>query len=784
MLLLLSCLVVAPAGRAPSAEDCVRLENAALAVDIARRDGAILSVFNKRAGLDLISLLSEGRRPWLMLLDGGEFVDRYSTFSMESRGEHGEQTAELRWAAGDGITVCATLSLGDNADELLIRSEARNQGNRTIIALNYPRLQGIGPLGDSGGVDYFLHSALGGALVRDPFTLFSASATIPQGRGFLPCRYPNGFGGSPMQMMAYYREGVGGFYLAAEDFRLTDKDLNFYKTGGNGALAWEIAHFQWDARPGVGLTLDYPVTIAALTEGTWYEAAERYRAWATHQPWCARGTRLERVKRGDASRWLLEKTGAVTMWTPFELDMRETMRRTREAFGAPLLHLPLRWTHAPSVDDVRAAGDHLGPFYFPFVALEGGPTHQECAADQLVPRTSAVVPKWVAMCPAEPGWRRVAVESAEDLAGSGRLRHHNVWIDANPAGCSADTLYSDIGPCAGVPTHCLSTEHHHAPGTGRGITEAYISLIEEMQSAASLARGAYVPVGTECVGEPYVACLDTSYVRSCGLDLAMETMPYTRFLTWIPDGQMEIVPLFEFVYHEYGPVAMQGIYSVYPWSASRGDDLWTWSEARATLWGQLVVTHPLYPGAEVSPERRAFLHGMTAARTGFANDFLAYGRLQRPPPIGAGSLAIDHGLGKDGWLRALAFPEHPEGAGARDDALPDHGDWSVEEWIRTMRRIPSSPARTSTMTVPEVLAQAYTLGNRLGVLMVNLHRETAVRVPVTLDLRAYGLPPGRYTVEKVTATGRKPVRQITGAAVLAVDLPPREFVLLDVRPRR
>jgi len=773
----LSYLVVAAIGQASPAEECVRLENAVLSVDIAERDGAIVSLRNKPAGLELISRLGRERQPWLLLLDGNEFVSAHTSFDVQCRIDHGSQVAELRWTTTYGITVRATLRLADDADRLEIRCEARNLGRRTIIALNYPRLQGIGPLGDGSAADYFLHSALGGALVRNPFSLFSAGSPAPQGRGFLPSRYPNGFGGSPLQMMAYYEEGVGGFYLACEDFRLTDKDLNFYKTAPGQQLAWEIAHFQWDARPGADLALDYPIIVAALTEGTWYEAAERYRDWATQQPWCARGTRKQRVESGDASRWLLEDIGAVSMWAPFDVDIREAVRRTRDVFGAPLLHLPLRWTHQPSVDDARAAGDRLGPFYFPFLALEGGPTYTEHAGDMLVSRTSAVVPKWVAMCPVQPGWRRVAVESAEDLAGLGPQRHHGVWIDSNPTGCSADSLYYDVGPCAGVPTHCWSTEHGHPPGTGRWMTEAYVSLIEETREAVSRVKGAYVPVGTECVGEPYVSCLDSYYARSAGIELTMETMPYTRFLTWIPDGQMAVVPLFEFVYHEYGPVAMQGVYSVYPWSAPEGDDLWTWSEARATLWGQLVVPHLLYPGAEVSAERRAFLHSMTAARTGFANEFLAYGRLQRSPRIDAGTVTIDHGLAEGGWLRKLALPEHPAGA----EPLPDHGDWSVGEWIGTMMTIPSTPARTSTLTVPAVLAQAYTFDGRLGVLLVNLHRDRELTVKVPIDTKDYGLPPGRYAVERITAEGRELVARVTSRGEVDVELPPREFVLLEVK---
>ena len=69
----------------------------------------------------------------------------------------------------------------------------------------------------------------------------------------------------------------GGFSFTSRDSELHDKDLNFYKAADDRSLVCEFAHIQRDARAGKSLVVDYPVVITALTEGTWYEAAERYR---------------------------------------------------------------------------------------------------------------------------------------------------------------------------------------------------------------------------------------------------------------------------------------------------------------------------------------------------------------------------------------------------------------------------------------------------------------------------------------------------------------------------
>ena len=304
------------------------------------------------------------------------------------------------------------------------------------------------------------------------------------------------------------------------------------------------------------------------------------------------------------------------------------------------------------------------------------------------------------MCPAQPEWRKVVCESAEDMVGTGPLRYHQVWVDENRTGCHADCLYYDIGPCAGVPTHCYAGNHVHTPGAGRGITQAYVSLFEESRRRASKAKGAYVPVGTECLGEPFVGCLDLYYARNAGLSPDMETAPYVRNLTWLPDGRMEIVPLLPFVYHEHGPVAVQGIYPVYPWDVPQGEDFFTWAEARTVLWGGLIVSFPVTAGHAPSDNRSRFLRSLVAARTNFARDYLAYGRMQPPPAIRCGTINIDHGLAEGGWLRRIRFAKPNSvlsafGLSAENPSRGQDGtgELSVQQWIKSMLAFPPLPAQ-------------------------------------------------------------------------------------------
>ena len=784
----LTALIVSITAGLALAEAPVVLENDFLLVEFSGQDGSIARLHNKKNDLDLVKALPKSRQPWALLLAPLDLVSDFTEFRIQRDTENPTRRVDLEWRTPYRITVKASASLRPDSDELELRCSAENSGDRTIIAFRYPAIQGIGSLWGDGRNDRLLHSTAMGALFKDPYHLFQTGGLPVQSRGMVVSRYPNGFHGSALQMMAYFTEGRGGFYVAAKDGLCTDKDLNCYKSPG-GDLACEIAHIQWDARPGRSLAVEYPVVIAALTEGTWYEAAERYRAWATRQPWCRRGTRQERVDRGDACRWLLEDLAAVGAWWPFREDIRADVARTRRFFGAPLLHLELWWRNRPSREAAQSDGDRFGPFYFPFLCLRGTKTFEAHSQDQIVPPANPISPDWVAMCPTQPGWRAVACESAEDLAGERPLRHHQIWVNENGAGCRADCLYDDIGPCAGVPTHCYAANHLHAPGAGRDITQAYVTLFEERQRRASRERGGYVPVGTECVSEPFVGCLDLYYARNAGFNPDMEVGPYVRQLTWLPDGRMEVVPLFEFVYHEYGPVAIQGVYPVYPWNVAEADDFFTWAEARAVLWGGLLVTFPVAPGPAPSEARTRFIRDLVAARTGFAREFLAYGRMQRSPAIECGTLSINHGLAKDGWLRRIRFPERraepaeaAPAASRPSDARHGSDGLSVEEWATGLLGSPIAVANEAVMHVPAVMSQAFTLGDgQVGILLVNLRpdRDEAVRVPI--DIASCGLRAGTYELQQITAADRRNLGSFRDHREIEVRLPPRDVVLLAAK---
>jgi hypothetical protein len=249
-------------------EPPVVLENEHLRVEFSAGDGSITRLRNRRSNLELISSTPSPRVPWALLLAPRDFVTDFEAFRITPVEGGAGRGLSLRWETRHRIAVKAEVRLADGSDELELRCSAENAGDRTILALRYPSIQGIGTLSAGGAADRLLHSTMMGALFRDPFHLFRGSDPIPAARGLVVSRYPNGFHGSPLQLMAYFAEGRGGFYFAAKDTGSWDKDLNFYKAPGDGGLTCEIAHIQPDARPGAGIEVGYPIAIAALKEGT------------------------------------------------------------------------------------------------------------------------------------------------------------------------------------------------------------------------------------------------------------------------------------------------------------------------------------------------------------------------------------------------------------------------------------------------------------------------------------------------------------------------------------
>jgi len=304
-----------------------------------------------------------------------------------------------------------------------------------------------------------------------------------------------------------------------------------------------------------------------------------------------------------------------------------------------------------------------------------------------------------------------------------------------------------------------------APGAGRALFDAYRRIFAETGDAASRAAGHHVPQGTEVMIENYLDVVDYGQWRVGGG--VQGDMEGEEMLPWIKAGRARRIPLWSYLYHEYGGVRMDG------WTklARRFGELFFYTAAQVALEGQILEINyefsPLerFPGIErpspqlfysnrvrlsddapeVDPAKLAWLGEATAARTDFAKDYLAWGRMVPPARI--------------------------------EGAAPDvEFDWSHYNDIDGRKE-------EGRQRVPSLVHAAWAYRReRAGLLFVNVLADRAQTVTVRFDVTRAGLgaPPTHARLATREVSSPIPFEQANGVASLRVTLPPRRIVLVEL----
>ncbi len=287
----------------------VALDSPQLRVVIDSMTGALREIVHKRAQLALIAAPEvAAQHPFMIVLDDGTTVRTWKRCTVTSDGKLAKAVT-VRWALDDGLELSARLHIDAASGDVHCKTTLANPRELPVAAVAYPYLAGIGRLGDMPDDDELVHPYATGFLVRNPLDHLPPVASETEGGEPISLGlYPEGFSGSTMQFMAYSAAGRGGFYIAAEDPLGREKWLNFYRHI-EGDLRASIWHGPTSHATRGEIAVQYPVVLAALDGGAWYDAAERYKAWAMTQPWASQGPLWD---RDDRSRWLLEEVGLCT----------------------------------------------------------------------------------------------------------------------------------------------------------------------------------------------------------------------------------------------------------------------------------------------------------------------------------------------------------------------------------------------------------------------------------------------------------------------------------------
>lgn len=647
-------------------------------------------------------------------------------------------------------------------DGVAFRATLQNEPDFCVQAFEYPIVAGLADYGMQG---YLAHAYATGVLLQDPLSYMPATGALR----YTP--YPESFSGASMQFFTYYQQGAGGLYFAALDGEGHQKWLNVYKEHRSLAAS-HMAGFE-NTVPGSRIAMTYDFVIRFTSGKGWEEAAEMYKAWALKQPWCSRG--LARDRKGEAD-WLHEKAGMCTFGINAGYDRSLWLRRYHEDIGTPVFHvLGPDWTNTPqtfgwgvpgdmcdwvptkfneeTLSALRENGDYFAPFEFDFlVALDK--SNPEKLRPHLMkypsPTFSHDAYHFHMLCPCS-GFTR-------DFH---RERDLTVLREAH-----VDAMYYDIS-ANNLLKVCLAEDHGHAPGGGKEITDGYNAVYEDTRSALSKEAGKYIPLGTEMINEVHLNQLDFYQARAWGQPCStLETYP---FRAQMRSGLAQMIPLFDYVYHEMGVVRMDG------WGKLVDEigDLFYYNVAKVYVWGGLYeLNHEYSPMEEIegrensgrehyfrfdpqhcayAPGRAAYVRQFAAARTGLANPYWAYGKMTVKPELDIPFMDAD-------WYHY----NH------------NQGDTSYKA--------------KGVLRVPAVMAGAYESGDGGYALFLANADKKEHTLSFDLNLDALRLC-GARTVRLITGFGREGAPQTTDLGMLSegetlpvtLTLAPRMLNMLEIK---
>jgi hypothetical protein len=310
---------------------------------------------------------------------------------------------------------------------------------------------------------------------------------------------------------------------------------------------------------------------------------------------------------------------------------------------------------------------------------------------------------------------------------------------------------------------CRSPHHGHAVGGGGEIAEAYGRMFADTADAVSRSAGRKIPLGAEMITELTLPHFD--YYQARAEASPVSNFEADRWRQWLIDGAVEKIPLFAYVYHEYGPVRMDG------WSklSKEVGDIFYWVASRVTLWGGLFELNYEFSPLEtldgqnddpqehyhrfaareygIDPAKAAFVGEIARARTGWANPYLAYGVMLRPPRIVVPDIALEYFL---------------YNCGARIPHYEERGE----------------------ITVPSVVCSAWDYrGERAALVFVNLQEEEQT-IEIPLDLASFPLrTQGEPRLFRMTNDEQMPLDPLGPQRTVSLTLPSRKVVGLELRPQ-
>jgi Domain of unknown function (DUF6259) len=519
-----------------------------------------------------------------------------ATCTMKSAGN----AAQLTWhGTGEAAGIDVVIDLRLDGKALRLQPMIRNTSDSlSILRVEMPKLS-LGQIGASCEDDAFLTPTVSGTLWPSPLTKGVSCSAV----------YPGGWG--TMQFGAHY-DADGGLYIAAHDPVASTKTYRVNQHGGERAIAVRI---EWPApdasKPGNDFAFPGEIVVAVF-QGDWFDAAQRYRAWAQREAqwWPCRG----KWGRPDTPRWMKE----VCVWgRPYgaaKQAVAPTLRFAEYMDGLPLgvhwyswheipfdnnypHYFPAKEGFAEGVAQMQEAGVRVMPYIngrlwdsdtddFESVAKPAATKKRD--GEYYVERYGGDPEDLVPMCPTQKVWQDKVSEIVLRLLGPE---------------CNVDGVYIDQ-VAAAAPVECYDASHGHPLAGGHWwTTGGYWPMLTALNQSIDKSLPDKM-LTTECNAEPFAHLFD-------------------GYLTWNFQYR-NTVPAFAAVYG--GKVQMFG-------RAYNGND----TQAHWARTGQALVYGEQLGWATVdivktNPEAAAYLRRCGRVRHRLL-PYLAQGYMARPPKV-------------------------------------------------------------------------------------------------------------------------------------------------------
>ena len=710
-------------------EERLTLENENVRIILDAETGTIVELVNKESKLYLTREGDADPVRINRIKDGREVSDiDYKTFAYSVEEDSAARKAlRLSWTFSD-VTVSATVSLCEGADEVVFRLSVRGNSltlqdgipTGSLYNVEYPIINRIDSLYDK-KTDYFLSPFTTGYLFRNPVDNFNGSFPgITKSYGL----YPSGWE-YPMQFQSYFSEGIGGFQFMTRDGGDTIKSFTF--TGQDGRLRASVYHYVDDLAKS-DFEFDYDISVSNLTQGLWYESAEKYRDWATEQSWATEKGKLS--ERTDIDRTFYEEVVACNFNFPYHLvygeaEQRELYEKMRENAGGKLFNVFFA-DDDRVIDLSKEYGDYFMRFEFPdfhsVTTAEQNPAEWKTAIRNADGGYAAY---WL-----NGTQQFYECASCEDYLSRFAEKEQG-WYDRY----GVSGYYHDVGIAAVHPKQCYDSSHPH--GTRVNIVEeclAQMALTKEIGQR----NGANI-YGQELIFEQMLPYLDFYQARGNAEELGF--MENDRIRPLIEGDVCEKVCLFDYVYGAYGAKRLDG----YLYADELLGESYYHIAAYTALNGgipeynyEFVQNGEYLQPQEHSAEMMSFLGVLAKVKQTYGKQYLVYGEMVKPPETGAGEIEYDY----------------------IQQRFSDGTDGGVAVFGKTV-------------------TSAFRYGEKIGIFICNPTKEAQSLKFVVNALRDYGIADGDVTLSD--GEGTKAFSSVRdGKLRVALDLEPREVVMLEV----